>query len=299
MTAPRSTSDLRAGFIGLGAIGSRMARHVLAQTASLAVYDVRAEALAPFVEQGAQACDSAAEVARASEVIGVAVLDAAQVEEVVAGPAGILEGAEPGTVVCISSTVPTSTVVALAETARKRDVRIVDAGVAGGMPSAETATLVTSAGGAAEDVARARLLLDCFSKEVIHAGELGAGMQLKLVKNHVSYLALGIAHEGRRLAESVGISAAALAHVVEATDLLDQFFRLGLERDEFERLREAAGPAEHEYADKYTAMARKDLEAALALANEHGLELPFAETARAQAGRYFLQSRERDREGAD
>jgi 3-hydroxyisobutyrate dehydrogenase-like beta-hydroxyacid dehydrogenase len=155
------------------------------------------------------------------------------------------------------------------------------------------------AGGSARDVARARLLLECFSKEVIHAGPLCSGMRLKLLKNHLSYLALGIAHEARRLAEVAGIEAGVLRHVVAETRLLEQFFHFGLERDRSERLAPDADAEALGHARKFTEMAHKDLDAALALARDHDLALPFGETARAQAGRYFLLPRDRDPDGAE
>ena len=219
-------------------------------------------------------------------MIAIAVLDDAQAEQVIAGPQGLLEGAAPGTVLCITSTVHPQTVLALAEAAHSRGVGLVDAGVAGGASSARAATLVTMTGGSAWDVARARLLLDCFSKEVIHAGPLCSGMRLKLLKNHLSYLALGIAHEARRLAEVAGIEAGVLRPVVAETR-------------RSERLAPDADAEALAHARKFTEMAHKDLDAALALARDHDLALPFGETARAQAGRYFLLPRDGDPDGAE
>ncbi|MEZ4217445.1 MAG: NAD(P)-dependent oxidoreductase [Myxococcota bacterium] len=285
---------VRAGFVGVGRIGRPMAQRAIDAGLEVAVCDARAEAVAPLVAAGARAFGTPAEVAAVSDVVCVVVLDDAQTRDVVAGARGLLAGASPGDVVCICSTVSEPTVLELAERAREAGIELLDAGVAGGSPSAETGTLVTMVGGEAAAVERARPVLMTFSKELLHAGGAGAGMRLKLVKNLVSYLALGASHEGRLLAEACGFDAGLVARVVDSTSLLDQFFRFGLERPRAQRWpADAAGP-ELEHAVAYTGIARKDLAAALALARDVGAELPLAERAREAAGSLFLLPRERE-----
>ena len=133
---------LRSGVIGLGKIGMPMARRVLGKGFPLAVRDVRAEAMESLAAGGARACASPAEVARHSDVICVVVLDDAQVEEVLLGPQGVVEGAESELVVCVSRTVRESTVFRLANELRPRGIDVSDAGVAGGYQAAEVGTLV-------------------------------------------------------------------------------------------------------------------------------------------------------------
>jgi 3-hydroxyisobutyrate dehydrogenase len=283
---------LRAGVIGLGKIGTPMAQRVLDKGFPLAVRDVRAAAMQPLVAGGAQACASAAEVARASDVICVVVLDDAQVEEVLLGPQGIFEGAQSELVVCVSSTVRESTVFRLAEAGRPRGVHVIDAGVAGGYTSAETGTLVTTVGGDRAQFERAQPVLQAFSKEVIHAGSLGAGMRLKLIKNLISYLAMIAGHEGMLLAEAAGIEPEAVRHVVEQTDLVNQFFHGALTRPSPQRLGSDAPAEELEHAIHFAEVARKDMAAIEDFGRELGLELPYARTAQENAGRLFLAPRE-------
>ncbi len=278
---------LRAGFVGVGRIGTPMALRALRAGFPLAVHDARPEALQRLVDAGAKGCASAAEVARACEVACVVVLDDAQTREVVAGRAGLLAGASPGSVICICSTVSESTVLELGAQAAARGVQLLDAGVAGGVPSAESGSLVTMIGGDASASERARPLLESFSKELIHAGPAGAGMRLKLVKNLMSYLALAAAHEGRLLAEAAGFDGALARRVADSTALLEQFFRYGLERAGAQRLAPDAARAELEHAVAYAAVARKDLAAALALADALGVELPVTACAMRAVGALF------------
>jgi 3-hydroxyisobutyrate dehydrogenase len=278
---------LRAGVIGLGKIGTPMARRVLDEGFPLAVRDRRPEAMQPLVADGARACTSAAEVARRSDVICVVVLDDEQVEQVLLGPQGIVEGAASDLVVCVSSTVRESTVFRLADEARPRGVIVIDAGVAGGFERAATGELVTTVGGSGAAFDRVQPVLQAFSKEVIHAGPLGAGMRLKLIKNLISYLAMIAGHEGMLLAEAAGIEAAVVRHVVEQTELVDQFFHAALGRSSSQRLAPDAAAEELAHALHFAEVARKDMLAIEDLGRQVGVDLPYARTARANAGRLF------------
>ena len=289
---PTATSPIAAspvgGVIGLGTIGSHIAASMVRSGLPTVVYDLRAEAVQDLVAQGADAAGSAAEVARRADVVCIVVFDGAQVEDVLFGTDGIVNGATPGTVVCVCSTVEPDAITDFATRAAVADVHVIDSGVAGGWMAAAKGQLVTTVGGEPGEVEVARPVLDAFSKEVIHAGPLGAGLRLKLVKNHLSYLAMCSVHETLLLAEELGISAETVAHVTRASNLLDDFFWLPMARPTARRLGPDADPHERERAAHFAQTARKDLYAVEALAAEIGLELPAARTAREQAGRWFL-----------
>jgi 3-hydroxyisobutyrate dehydrogenase len=283
---------LRAGVIGLGKIGTPIARRVLGGGFPLAVRDVRPENMEPLVTEGAQACASAAELAGQSDVICVVVLNDEQVEEVLLGPQGIAEGAESELVVCVSSTVRESTIFRLAKALAPRGVHVIDAGVAGGFERAAEGTLITTVGGDRAHFDRSRPVLEAFSKEVIHAGALGAGMRLKLIKNLISYLAMIAGHEGALLAEAAGIEPAVVRHVVEQTDLVNQFFHAALSRPSSQRLTPDAPAEALEHAVHFAEVARKDLAAIVDFGRDVGLDLPHAQTASEHAGRLFLEPEE-------
>ena len=117
------TGAPRLGYIGLGNQGAPMAKRLAEWPGGLIVFDMRAEAMAPFAELGAAVADSVAEVAKA-DVISVTVLNDEQVRDVVAQ---LAEHAEPGTVIAIHSTIEPTTAVELAEQLRPKGIHIVDA----------------------------------------------------------------------------------------------------------------------------------------------------------------------------
>src|ERR1700758_1332185 len=100
-----SDSDVRLGYIGLGNMGAPMAKRLVNWPGGLIVFDVRAEAMTPFAEAGAQLADTVADVA-AADVISVTVLNDEQVREVVGE---LVHSAKPGTVVAIHSTISDTT----------------------------------------------------------------------------------------------------------------------------------------------------------------------------------------------
>jgi 3-hydroxyisobutyrate dehydrogenase len=281
------TKELRAGVVGLGRMGLPMTRCIAEAGIPVRVYDARPEAVAAAEAVGAVGAPSATEVAAAADVVCIVVLDLPQVEDVLFGAQGLVEGARDGLVVCICSTIPDDAVAALAERAAPRGVHLLDAGVAGGPPNAQIASLVTMVGGPAPVVDRAHPVLDAFSAEIVHAGPLGAGMQLKLVKNLGSYLVLCAANEVMRLTETLGIPVEAVNHVNTASSMLDQFWTMTVERPGNHPLPSDAPAADIVWARELAALCRKDLDAILALADRVGEDLPAARTAHELAPRFF------------
>jgi 3-hydroxyisobutyrate dehydrogenase-like beta-hydroxyacid dehydrogenase len=198
---------------------------------------------------------------------------------VVTGPTGVLQSLAPGAIVAIHSTVTLETVFAVAERAAAQGVTVLDAGVSGGQDGARAGTLFTMVGGPTDAVERARPLLETFSKEVLHAGPLGAGMALKLARNAAFYVAMSAVHEAMELAHRSGIAMAVLRHTLIETATLAQAmapFDLGGP----EPLPDDA-PSETRRALEHTnRIAAKDLDQALALAARTGAATPVIEVVR-------------------
>src|SRR5438067_7737099 len=95
----------RTGYIGIGNMGRAVAENVLAGGYDLMVYDVRPEPMTEMEAKGAKAADCPREVAAHAELVEISVLNDEQVIDVVAGHDGILDGARPGTIVAIHSTI--------------------------------------------------------------------------------------------------------------------------------------------------------------------------------------------------
>jgi 3-hydroxyisobutyrate dehydrogenase-like beta-hydroxyacid dehydrogenase len=206
------------GFVGLGRMGAPMARRLLDWPGGLIVHDVRPEALEPFREAGARTADSPREVAASAGVISLMVRDDAQVEEVLSGPAGLLETATPGTVVAIHSTIAAATATRLAETHGPRGIDIVDAPVSGGAPGAAKGDLAVMVGAGEKAFERCRAVFAHWAGHTMHAGPPGAGTRAKLARNLLHFVSFAAAAEAQRLAEAAGLDLVELGKVVRHSD---------------------------------------------------------------------------------
>ena len=215
-------SAVRGAVLGLGRMGGPIADNAIRAGHAVRVFDVSDDAVRPRVELGAVAGNSPADAAMGADVVAVVVFDDAQAIEVVAGPAGVLRTLTSGAVIAIHTTVTLDTIHALAAEAAAHGVTLIDAGISGGEAGAAAGTLLTMVGGADAAVAVARPFLDAYSKEVLHAGPLGAGMALKLARNATGYAMMAVVHEAMVLAQRSGVDLASLRHTILETGVLAQ-----------------------------------------------------------------------------
>jgi 3-hydroxyisobutyrate dehydrogenase len=194
-----SRSGQRLGFIGLGAMGSRMAGRLLAAGYDLTVHDRTRERAHPLEQRGAKAADTPEQVAAAADVVLSSLTDDAALEEVMFGPAGALEVAQPGTIFIEMSTVSPRTSRRLHEAARISGVAVLDAPVSGSTPQAEAGQLVILVGGTEELYRQCRPILDVLGKESFYMGPATSGTATKLCLN--TLLAVGI----QALAEAIAL----------------------------------------------------------------------------------------------
>jgi len=173
----------KVGFIGLGTMGAPMARNVLKARYPLAVYDVNSEAAEALAKEGAKACASCREVAACSDAICSIVPDSPEVEMVMLGPDGVLEGARAGSIIIEMSTIDPETTRKVAKEANKRSVRMIDAPVCRSSRHAEEGTLMILVGGAKEDFDECLPLLKTMGNTFHHCGDIGAGITMKLINN--------------------------------------------------------------------------------------------------------------------
>lgn len=271
-------SRVAAAFIGVGRMGGRMCDHAVRAGHEVRVFDVDPAAVATRVAAGATAGGSAADAARGASVVGVVVFDDAQALDVVTGPSGVLQTLSPGSVIALHTTVTLGTVRALGEAAEAQGVHLLDAGISGGEEGAAAGTLLTLVGGPSGALEIARSVFDAFSKEVVHAGPLGAGMALKLARNASGYLMMAAVHEAMLLAARAGVDLGLLSHVITETGVPQQAmapFALG-GPDALPDGDTGLRPAMEHLAQ----LADKDLQHTMALAAELGVDLPVAEVTR-------------------
>jgi 3-hydroxyisobutyrate dehydrogenase-like beta-hydroxyacid dehydrogenase len=277
----------RVGVIGLGMMGGGIARALLDADLPVLVHDVRPEAATPLVELGARDCPSPALMAIDCEVVLVVVFDSAQVEDVIFGSVGLAGAVSHSLVVLVCSTIDPGDVEAFAARGAQCGIDVIDVGIAGGPSAAVTGTLVSMVGGSAGAAAAAKQVLDAMSLDVIHAGPVGSGMKLKLVKNTMSYLTMCAVHEALLLGEEIGFDAALVRRVAEHSNLVDDFFWFPMSRSGARPLAADDDPAAIDAARFFAAVAEKDLQAALQVGERAGVDLPAARLAKAQVNRFF------------
>ena len=261
------------GFVGLGQMGAPMAGHLVEQ--GLIVYDARPEATAPLVRAGARAAGSVAEVAARADLVSVMVRDDAQVREV---GEEVLASAREGTVMAVHSTIRAATAEDLAERARRYGIEVVDAPVSGGFMGASAGTLAVMAGGTDAAFERCREPFGTWADLVLHMGPVGAGTRAKLARNLLTFVSFTAAAEAQRLAEAAGVSLRELGRVVRHTDAITGGPGMMM-------LRGTTAPLEpddelYDTLRHVRDLGDKDLDLALELAAELGVDVPFTRLAR-------------------
>jgi len=174
------TSRQPVGFIGLGIMGRPMAGHILKGGHPLTVFNRTRSKTEELQAQGAAVAGSPAEVAARSTIVITMVTDTPDVESVVAGPDGVLEGIRPGSIVVDMSTISPKTERTLDEKLRARGAALVDAPVSGGDVGARNATLAIMAGGERQAFERVLPILRLLGKTITHCGPTGSGQIAKL-----------------------------------------------------------------------------------------------------------------------
>lgn len=193
--------------VGAGAMGGAIGARLLATGTRLAVFDLDPERLVPLVAAGATAAVSAAQAAAGARAV-ILSLNAAQiVRAAVFGPAGVAEGAAPGTLVIDMSSIDPAATKALAAEAAARGLGWVDSPLSGGIPKAATGELTLMQGGTPEDVARAQAILGRVATNQTRMGGPGAGQTTKLINQVLCGLGFLAVAEATALAEAAGVDA--------------------------------------------------------------------------------------------
>jgi 2-hydroxy-3-oxopropionate reductase len=198
----------RIGFIGLGIMGRPMAKNLLAAGHALTVHSRSPGPVDELVAAGASRADGPAAVAKMSDVTITMLPDTADVEDVLAGEGGVLEGAAAGSLVIDMSSIDPAPTRTIAEAFAGRDVAMVDAPVSGGEHGAIDGALSIMIGGDAEAVARAMPIFDVLGKTIVHVGPSGAGQVTKACNQLVVAATIEAVAEALLLAERSGVDAA-------------------------------------------------------------------------------------------
>jgi 2-hydroxy-3-oxopropionate reductase len=254
----------KVGFIGLGIMGKPMAHNLMEAGYGLVVYNRSWAAVEELAVKGAETAGSPKEVVEACDTVITMLPDSPQVEEVVTGENGVLEGVTEGTLLVDMSTISPVATEKLAEKAREMGASMLDAPVSGGETGAEAGTLSIMVGGSQEDFERAKPLFDVMGKTIVHVGESGTGQVVKACNQIVVALTIEAVSEALVLGSKAGASPAKVIQVLSG----------GLAGN---KVMEAKSEnfLKHEFNPGFRLeLHRKDLGIALAAGREYGVPLP-------------------------
>jgi 3-hydroxyisobutyrate dehydrogenase len=192
-------------FLGLGTMGAAMAANLARAGFTVTAWNRTPGRAEDLGQLGVTMAATPAEAVSKADIVVICVSDTPDVEAVLFGPDGVVEGARPGTLVVDCSTIAPSGSWDFAARLRQRELAMVDAPVSGGSEGARNATLTIFVGGDAADVERATPVLAALGRTITHVGPIGAGQAVKAVNQVILAGAyLGVA-EGIVLAIKAGL----------------------------------------------------------------------------------------------
>ena len=217
---PLTADQVKLGFIGLGNMGSRVARRLLDHGYQLSAYDrdpAKAEAIAA---QGGEVAKNILELARSSDVILSCLTNDDAVRSVYTGPDGVFAGAQPGTVVLEMSTISPESSRELHRIGARGGIDVLDVAISGSITAAEEGTLTLLAGGNPELFRAAKPIFQAVAKQYFLLGGSGSGTAMKLVVNTLLGVGMQAIAEAVVLGEKAGLDRERLLEVLSQTALI-------------------------------------------------------------------------------
>ncbi|MFO1434623.1 MAG: NAD(P)-dependent oxidoreductase [Candidatus Competibacteraceae bacterium] len=261
---------MKIGFIGLGIMGCRMAANLQRHGNELVIYNRTPDKAATLLERGAQWAESPAVVAAQVDILFTMLATPAAVQATALNEQGLLDALEPGSLWVDCSTVNPSFTRQMAEQARRRQIRFLDAPVAGSKVPAEQAQLLFLVGGEAADIEVCQPLFQAMGRQVIHVGGHGQGTALKMVFNLLLGETMLAFVEALTLGQSAGIALDTLLEALLNAPLASPVLKA--KRTLFE-----TGDFAPEFPLQWM---RKDLQLASTTAYENGIALPAVNLAK-------------------
>lgn len=205
---------MKVGFIGTGNMGNPMAANLIKAGHQLTVHDLRREAATNLLEMGAKWADTPKEAVPGNEVVLTSLPMPRDVEAVVLGENGILEGAVRGSIYADLSTNSPTTIRRIHQICAEKGVIVMDAPVSGGVYGAAAGTLAVMVGGEERVFKRIKSTLDAIGRHVVYCGPIGNGMVCKICNNLVSMSTGVVLAEALTLGVKAGVDLAVLADVI-------------------------------------------------------------------------------------
>ena len=210
----------KVGIVGLGDMGSGMAKNILKNGFSLTGFDLSAARMTELKEAGGTPAANCREVAQNSDTIFVMVLNGNQVKQVVLGEGGLLEAAKPRTTIIISATIKPTEIRELVAPVAEKGINLLDTPVSGGKPGAENGALTVMASGKTEVLEGNRAVLDAISKVIFHVGEeIGQGQTVKASLQAMIGTVFSAIFESMVLGAKAGVKGETLHKVFSASGI--------------------------------------------------------------------------------
>lgn len=217
------------GFLGMGAMGSRLAARLLAAGYPLVVYNRTREKTRPLARQGAQVAETPKAVAAQCAIVLSCLTNDAAVESAMAGADGAFAGAQPGTAIVDMSTILPATARSLAATAHAHGLDILDAAISGSTPQVEAGAIILLVGGDQAIYTRCLPILTALTPHSYYMGAHGMGATMKLVVNTLLGVSIQALGEALALGEKAGLEKARLLDVLAQTAVVSPRQKAALE----------------------------------------------------------------------
>src|SRR5260370_754027 len=212
--------NTRLGFIGIGNMGSRMARRLLEHGYEVIVYNRSREAAEALVKNGATVADTIAELASEANVILSSLTNDDAVKSVYTDPEGVFAHVRRGSAIIEMSTVLPATSRKLYNLSREAGVRFLDSPVSGSTPAAEEGTLTLFCGGDEDPFQAAQPIFGAIAKQYFYLGSSGSGTAMKLVANTLLGVGMQAIAESVALGQKEGLDRHRLLEVLSHTAVI-------------------------------------------------------------------------------
>lgn len=251
------------GVIGLGNIGGRITR-VLLEDYPVTVFDIDEDRRADLADAGATTTDSGRSVGETTDIIICSLPDDTALRGAILGNDGILDGCSGGEIIIDTSTVSPMTSQSVREACRKQSVEFLAAPVSGGARNAETGSLTFLVGGNEATLDQVRPVLETIGETILHVGDAGNGVALKVINNYLFGMNQIILSEGLSMARAAGIDDETFTETVASSSGHSYALDRNMERFVIP----------DEYESEFTlALMRKDLKLGEKIADEHDVPL--------------------------
>ncbi len=219
-------TKLRVGVIGLGLMGKPMAENILKKGFPLTVFNRTSSKVKPFTEKGAVAAKTPADVAKQSDVVITMVTASSDVNDVLFGKNGVVEGAHKDLIAVDMSTIGPTAAKDIAHKLQEKGISFLDAPVTGSTPKAITGELTIFVGGDEKIFKTVKPVFEAMGTNIQYMGGVGNGQAIKLINNHLIAASIIALAEGMILADAMKISRDKIAEVLKTVPAMSPYMNL-------------------------------------------------------------------------